>query len=506
MPEPQPGTDRPADGSTSATGQEPGTDGSTPATGREPGTDGSNPATGREPGTDGIDGSAQTPAPAPAETGTSGVPAEPVADAPALPAGDSDVPTRSTTSPDAPAEPVADAGEPTDEPVPDDPPGPGTAGATIAAPVPTRQGDSTTVPGRPSGSAPVPGQGGPDPTRVETSPQPPAPRWSGSAPVPPPPPRKRSWGESAEPTPVPPVDSPEHMVPVDPWEGVDTSGWDLHSADFPALPPTPPYPTPAHTPPYPPLQATPPPPGAGTPAAPAPFPPPPFAPAPPVAARPVSQPPVPVRPPRQRRQTTPPPPAPPGWQPPKGYVPVPVRRRRRWPWVLLLTVACCCGVPLWWAQPLRTQYPASATLPDQIAGLRLRQDERSQKETEELKTEVRRAHPLADDAFAGIYNTSEGKRVVLFGSTGLRLTPEADADAEITRLTDSYALGPAEPVETRVRGRYERCAVGRANGDAVVVCTSVDHGSLATGVFTRLNLDDSGHLLDRLRQQVVTPK
>ncbi|SCE85338.1 hypothetical protein GA0074695_1618 [Micromonospora viridifaciens] len=195
---------------------------------------------------------------------------------------------------------------------------------------------------------------------------------------------------------------------------------------------------------------------------------------------------------------------PPGFQPPKGYVAVPVRRRRRWPWVLLLTVACCCGVPFWWAQPLRAQYPASATLPEQVAGLRLRQDEGSQTAAEKLKDEVRRQHWLADDAFAGIYTTEEGKRVTLFGSTGLRWTPEADAEAEIARLTDRYALGPAEAVETDVRGRYARCAVGRADGDGVVVCTSVDHGSLATGVFTRLDLNDSARLLDTLRQQVVT--
>ncbi|MEU8263577.1 hypothetical protein AB0C02_23495 [Micromonospora sp. NPDC048999] len=470
MPEPQPGTDRPADGSTLATGREPGTD-----------------------------GSARTPVPPPAEpTGTPDTPT----DEPETPAESPAVPARGSA-------PV---------PVPASPSGPAVAPPHPAGPdaAPARPSASAAVPGRPSGSAPVPGQGGPDPARAETSPQPPAPRWSGSAPVPPPPARKRSWGESAEPTPLP----SEYMVPVDPWEGVDTTGWDLRSADFPALPPTLPYPPPAHTLPYPPPSAAPPPPAAATPvppapATPTPVPPPPFAPAPPVAARPAAAPPAPVSsprtappapvgPPEQRRQAPPATPTPPGLRPPKGYVAVPARRRRRWPWVVLLTVACCCGVPLWWAQPLRAQYPASATLPDQFAGLRLRQDERSQADAEQLKNEVRQAYRFADDAFAGIYTTSEGKRVTLLGGTGLRLTPEADADAEIVRLTDRYALGATEPVETGVRGRYERCAVGRADGDAVVVCTSVDHGSLVTGVFTWLDVNDSGRLLDHLRQQVVT--
>ncbi|MCI4062206.1 hypothetical protein MRQ36_06340 [Micromonospora sp. R77] len=400
------------------------------------------------------------------------------------------------------------------------------------------EGGPTPVPGRPDPtrvesrpdpveSRPGPVEGRPDPTRVEGHPdptrvEPPAPRWSGSAPVPPPPPRRRGWGESAEPTPVPPAPaaSPEHQVPVDPWAGVDTGGWELNSAHFPALPPTLPYPATPHTLPYP-VPALPPP---GPPAARPPAPPvspapmvarpvsPPPVSHPPVAARPVSPPPrqappAPVRPPKQRRATAPPPATPPpGWQAPRGYVPVPVRRRRRWPWVLLLTVACCCGVPLWWAQPYSTQYPVNAALPEEVTGLQLRDDAQSQATVRQLEAEVRQENLLAEDTFAGVYGSSTGKLVTVFGSTGIRLSPESDAKAELTRLQERYQLEPGVPVETGVRGRYERCAVGRTDGDAVVVCTSVDHGSLATGVFTRLSVDDSGRLLDELRQQIITPK
>ncbi|MET8912290.1 hypothetical protein [Micromonospora sp. NPDC004551] len=409
-------------------------------------------------------------------------------------------------APDAQAAPEADTAarpHPADpDSTPVSPAGP--ARGSAAVPGPARAAGSARVVPRPD-AAPVAQR--PDPTRVEQRPDPtrvddhaespPAPRWSGSAAVPPPTPRKRAWGESAEPTPVPPVDSPEHQVPVDPWAGVDTTGWDLHSADFPALPPTLPYtapypvphPPPAHTPPHPA------PPVAAAPPAVVPNPP---------AARPVPPP----APPKQRRakKTSPPVTAPPGWGPPKGYVAVPVRRRRRWPWVLLLSVACCCGVPLWWAQPLSAQYPATASLPEQLGSLRLRQDEGSQAAAAELKQQVRQAHLLAEDTFAGIYTTNDGKRVTLFGGTGFRLSPESDAQAELDRLTDRYTLKPSVPVETGVRGRYERCAVGRSDGDTVVVCTSVDHGSLATGVFTRLSVEDSGRLLDDLRQQVVTPQ
>lgn len=496
MPEPQPGTDRPADGSTPATGRD-----RDPAVSDEPTPSPASPPAGAPTGPDGI--------PAPLLSETDGDPQPPATDDHAA-ADEGAAETADPVPPDmadGTAERTTNAEQAGATP-PDGPAGSDEEAATAAkpasaptAPVTPARGSATVptphrAPAPPAGRPdPTKVESRPDPTKVETRPEPPAPRWSGSAPVPPPLPRRRAWGESAEPTPVPPpqpADAPEHQVPVDPWEGVDTTGWDLHSADFPVLPPTLPYPAPPPTQPYPT---------------------PPVAP-PPVTARPVSPPPAPVspprpapvRPPKQRRRATPPPAAPPpGFQAPKGYVPVPVRRRRRWPWMLLLSVACCCGAPLWWAKPLTEQYPASAALPDEVAGLRLREDQRSQATAEELETEVRQAHLLAEDTFAGVYTTSDDKRVTVFGGTGFRLSPESDANAEIARLTDRYRLASAVPVDTGVRGRYERCAVGSADGDTVVVCTSVDHGSLATGVFTRLSVDDSGRLLDTLRRQIVTP-
>ncbi|WFE41841.1 hypothetical protein [Micromonospora sp. WMMD998] len=508
MPQPQPGAGRPADGAEEPTVTEPPT---------------------------------VVPTPADAEDATA-------PSAPDVPAA-TDVPSRTESAPSAP-----DAPSTTD----DAPPAPDAPSTTEDTPSATKDADAPEQPeqaataetaaattgveaaegpgtepaartGRARGSASVPAPVTPappavDPTRVEDAPpptrvEPQAPRWSGSAPVPPPPARRRGWGESAEPTPVPPIDSPEHATPVDPWAGVDTTGWNLPSTELPELPATTPYtmpwpvPThpapqpahpvspPAHTPPYPGPPVAPPahnPPYPGLPAT---------RPVSPPAHTPPPGPVGPARPPKQRRRKTAPPAAPPpGWRAPKGYVPVPVRRRRRWPWVLLLTVACCCGVPLWWVQPLSSQYPASASLPDRIDSMRLRQDERSRADAEKLKGQVRQAHLLAEDTFAGIYATNDGKRVTLFGSTGLRFSPESDAEAELKRLAGDYELQPSVAVDTGVRGRYERCAVGRADGDTVVVCTSVDHGSLTTGVFTRLSVDDSGRLLNELRQQVVVPK
>ncbi|PZG07486.1 hypothetical protein C1I95_30955 [Micromonospora craterilacus] len=171
--------------------------------------------------------------------------------------------------------------------------------------------------------------------------------------------------------------------------------------------------------------------------------------------------------------------------------------------MLLLALACCCGCPAYYGTPMVAQYPASAALPAQVADLQLREDARSTQTARQLETQVRQAHWLAEDTFAGIYTTRAGKRVAVFGGTGFRLTPSADADAEIERLTEQYALGEAQVVENSVRGRHERCAVGRSDGVGVVVCTSVDHGSIASAVFTDLSVDDSARLLGTLREQIV---
>ncbi|MET7881066.1 hypothetical protein ABZS52_29550 [Micromonospora profundi] len=409
------------------------------------------------------------------------------------------------------------ADEPTSPPVPPKQPEPSDQPAPTDEPQATDQARPTDQPQAPDQPGPTDQPGTPG-SAAETE-DVPAPRWSGSAPVPPPLPRRPAWGASVEPTPPPPPpdEAPEHRTPVDPWAGVDTGGWHLPSAELPPLPPTLDYPLPPATRQWP----EPPAPQVGShpvsppPAAPLPPPAHPTGPPRPPAARPTTpvRPAPPVQPPQPPVQPAPPVPKqrrgrrsapPPGWEPPKGYARR--RRRRRWPWLLLLTLACCCGCPAYYGFPISAQYPARAALPDRVADLSLRQDNGSTQTARQLENEVRQEHWLAEDTFAGVYTTSDGKRVTVFGGTGFRLTPEADADAEITRLSERYALDAPETVKSGVRGRHERCAVGRSSDTDVVVCTSVDHGSIATGVFTRLSVSDSADLLHTLRREIVRPE
>jgi hypothetical protein len=301
-------------------------------------------------------------------------------------------------------------------------------------------------------------------------------RARGEAPVPDPPPKRQRWLDDASGTaaPAPPeqrrdptLDLPiEERTPVDPWADADP---------LPVAPPPVTYPP---TRPY------------------------------TAAQPPVTQPPPAVRPAKVK---TPKPPtnrpvaAPPGWRPPAGYVAVPVRRRRKWPWVLLLSLACCCGCPAWLGRPLYEQYPSSASLPDRIDDLTRRDDSASERAAAALKASMQAVHWVgAENTFAGIYTDPNGKNVTVFGTTGFHLSPDGDAQAEIDRLTDDYDLEQVAAVETGVRGEARRCGVGADDGDSVVVCTWVDYGSLGTGVFTRLDRQDSNALLNTLRDQIVT--
>lgn len=360
---------------------------------------------------------------------------------------------------------------------------------------------------------PEPTNAEPDgPTRTQRFPadgstQPPAPAGSGSAAAPLP--RRRSRAELSEPAAAEGrPEAPEDQTPVDPWAGTDTTGWDLLSIELPSTPPAPsapsaPFPSPAPPAPSAPFPSSAPrqPPSAGPAAAASP--PAGYAAVPSAAPAPTDAP-----APAHHSHPTPPPagfasPPAPGRPTSKPTGAAPSRNRRKWPWALLFVIACCCGGPAYWATPVLNQFPAHAALPTEFGDLHLREDHHSRQTTAELARQVDEAHWTASDTFAGIYRTGAGKKVTVFGGTGLWLAPKSAAEAEMERLTGQYALGPAQVIGTGVRSRHGRCALGHEDGTDVVVCTSVDHSSIATAVFTRLSVADSATLLGALRKQIV---
>jgi len=190
--------------------------------------------------------------------------------------------------------------------------------------------------------------------------------------------------------------------------------------------------------------------------------------------------------------------------PPRPFPPPRPRRRRRWPRNLavftLVTAICCCGIPALLVWPAAGQYPVTAVLPDSVSDLNLRDDAASKRAARRLSQELSSA-----DAFAGIYSDGSGKRVTIFGMTGLRFTPEQDVEAQIQHLTADYDIRDVQPYDLGEAGVHERCGVGRTAGASVVVCVWADHGSLATVLLTRRSVSDSAELTGVLRSAVLIP-
>jgi hypothetical protein len=330
-------------------------------------------------------------------------------------------------------------------------------------------------------------------------------RWSGKATVPPPS-AKRTWWSRRTPG-LADEDDWATTPPQDPWAEQDTP-WDTMPPvpevipptriDHPQMPPTRleplasplPFAAPPPTAPPPPprrrwrrkQKSAPPAPANRIPVAPRPLPP------HPVQARPLP---------------------PPNWRPPNLHppnqrpLPPPPRRRRRWPRNLalftLFSVVCCCGIPACFAWPASRQYPVSAVLPQSVADLDLRDDGASRRAADRL------AEQLSDaNAFAGIYTDGNGKRVTIFGITGLRLTPKADVEATVRHLTNEYKIRDVQSFDVGEPGVHERCGVGKVSGSSVVVCAWADHGSLATVLLTRRSVTDSAKLTGTLRSAVLT--
>jgi hypothetical protein len=154
--------------------------------------------------------------------------------------------------------------------------------------------------------------------------------------------------------------------------------------------------------------------------------------------------------------------------------------------------------------PYLGQYPVSATLPYEVVDLHLRDDASSHKVAERLTQSLRDADVAGAEVFAGVYGDDNGKRVTLFGTTGFRLTPQSDVEAEMRRLTGEYDITDIEPYDLWETGAHERCGTGRSGRTSVVVCSWADHGSLATVLLTRRSTADSAELVAILRTEILS--
>ncbi|SDT67863.1 hypothetical protein [Actinoplanes derwentensis] len=194
----------------------------------------------------------------------------------------------------------------------------------------------------------------------------------------------------------------------------------------------------------------------------------------------------------------------------RPWTPTPPKPRRRFRrlrrLVLVVTVVIALFTVGPYVQPhipVLNQYPVTAILPDGFADLTLRDTSAGRQAAQKLAEQLQEAG-AGSDTFAGIYGDGKGKRVTVFGVTGLRLTPGSDVEAQLGRLSDSLKLKNVQSYDTGVFGVHQRCGTGRLDGTSVVACSWADHGSLATVLLTRRSLEESADLVSRLRSTVLT--
>ena len=194
------------------------------------------------------------------------------------------------------------------------------------------------------------------------------------------------------------------------------------------------------------------------------------------------------------------------WSPPAPPKPRRrMRKLRRLVLLLIILVGLVTGGPYIREHvPGLNQYPVTAALPDSFADLTLRDTAAGEKAARQLAERLQEAG--ADgDGFAGVYSDARGKRVTVFGVTGLRLTPGSDLDAQLSHLSGSLKLKDVQTFDVGELGAHQRCGTGRLDGTAVVACGWADHGSLVTVLLTRRSVEDSADLVTRLRDTVLTP-
>jgi hypothetical protein len=184
------------------------------------------------------------------------------------------------------------------------------------------------------------------------------------------------------------------------------------------------------------------------------------------------------------------------WTPPRP------RRRRRFRKLGLFLVVVVALTGAYWYVPGLRQYPVTAVLPDSFSDLDLRDNESSRRAADKLADQLQGAD---GSTFAGIYTDARGKRITVFGVTGLRLTPGTDVEAQLSRLADALNLKKVESFDLGEFGAHQRCGTGRLDDTSVVACTWADHGSLATVLLTRRSLKESAALVAQLRESVLVP-
>jgi hypothetical protein len=183
-------------------------------------------------------------------------------------------------------------------------------------------------------------------------------------------------------------------------------------------------------------------------------------------------------------------------------------RRRRIRWYVLgavsaviLALVVALG-PTWWQ--LVTQRHASLATPDHLAGLTLDRSADGQTTADYLRTAIAASISL-DNSVGAIYDdpADQQRSVMIFGGTGLLLSPDKQLTTAFTLLDDQAGgMVGVQPVPAGVLGGEMKCGTSTGDGGDMPVCGWADHGSIAIAMFPGRSLDDASALMLRMRDGI----
>jgi hypothetical protein len=147
------------------------------------------------------------------------------------------------------------------------------------------------------------------------------------------------------------------------------------------------------------------------------------------------------------------------------------------------------------------EYPASLSLPEQVAGMNKvnspQLNETANSTATKLKTRLN-----ADHAIAGYY-APPGDPTRAVGLVGVT-TRIANPDAELkTAFSSTLNVTGVQDVDPGPLGGIMRCGNTSSGGSALTVCGWADGGSLAIGIFINRSLSESATVFRQIRGEIL---
>jgi hypothetical protein len=166
----------------------------------------------------------------------------------------------------------------------------------------------------------------------------------------------------------------------------------------------------------------------------------------------------------------------------------------------------CCGVGAVIAAPILKEYPATVTVPPDLAGMTKQQNAETDRLGQSLGEELKKTANV-DSAVAGLYAAAGDAQhpVLVLGASGLLLSPTNEVDSAFKGMgTSGLPVSNVAPYDAGSLGGTIKCGTGKVPGTSLVVCAWGDHGSLGMAIFYNRPIAESADLFLKVREGMLS--